>query len=1092
MDQPFRPIPLASLAHWIFGALERRDTVLGIPKGNFQIPDPRLASLFQGRPLAAPLGMAAGPHTQLAQNLVAGWLCGARFMELKTVQVLDELDISRPCIDAADETYNCEWSQELRLEQSFDEYLKAWVLIHALAHRLGLPGPGTHFAMSVGYDLAGLRDPRVLAFVEAMRNPGEALGAAVEAVASAYGPIRGIRIPACLSQHLTLSTMHGCPPEEIERIGRFLLEDLGVHTWIKLNPTLLGPGRLRKLLNGDLGYGIQVPDEAFSHDPALPEALAMVRSLEGTAKRVGLDFGLKLTNTLEVENHRGVFPPKETRMYLSGRALHPLTLRLAQVLRAELGPGLSLSFCGGADALNFPGLVAAGLGPVTVCTDLLKPGGYARLQQYLVNLAGALDRAGAPDLGTYASDPDGTLARLAEEVVRDPRYRGRVRPLDFKGHRKLGPFDCIAAPCVEACPAQQNIPDYLWEAAHGRPDGSLAVILRTNPQPGVTGSVCDHPCTDKCVRAFYDAPLAIREIKRFAYEHGEAPNPAAQAPLGLRVAVVGAGPAGLSAAYSLALLGFEVEVFEAREDPGGMVANAIPAYRLDGKALQGDLERVLQLGVKIHYGRGLGPTLRLSELRAAFSYVFLGVGAARGKRLGIPGEEAAGVWDALAFLEGVADRPQGSLGTRVLVIGGGNSAMDAARSARRLTPHGEVGLVYRRTRAHMPADPEEVSACLEEGVHLHELLAPLRVLAENGRVTGLACAPMRLGPRDASGRPRPVPAEGGERVLPADTILSAISQEPVLDFLEDLDPVRNPDGTLRVSGQGETSVAGLFAGGDAVRGPASIIHAIADGTRAAEEMGRRHGRRLPPEPGLDKGQNPVALMERRGEAHRPQVTVPILPLAARAGFQEVHGSYDAAGAAAEASRCLDCDDVCSLCVTVCPNRANIAFATRPLELALPRLVLRGGRLVAEEGGVFRVAQGVQILNLGDACNDCGNCTPFCPTAGEPYRDKPRFWADRSAFEGSPGDAYHLWKERGSLVLEARIQGLGHRLRRGPAGWSYEGPGCRVLLDGESHALLSTEATGSMEEGEAVDLTPLGPMLLFLENPPDLPVEEAAP
>jgi putative selenate reductase len=1092
MDKPFRPIPLARLARWIFDSLDRHDTVLGIPKGNFQVPDPRFAAPFQGRPLAAPLGMAAGPHTQLSQNLVAGWLCGARFMELKTVQILDELEVSRPCIDAADETYNCEWSQELKLEQSFHEYLNAWVLIHALAHRFGLPDPGTHFAMSVGYNLEGIRHPRVQAFIAAMRGAGPALDAAVAEVASVYPGIRDIAVPDRLSNHITLSTMHGCPPAEIERIARHLITEVGVHTWVKLNPTLLGPERLRDMLNHTLGFDIEVPDLAFEHDPRFPDAMAMVKSLAALAKDRPQEFGLKLSNTLEVVNHRGVFPAGEKMMYLSGRALHPLTLKLAQLVDAELGGTVPLSFCGGADAQNFVDLVADGLSPVTVCTDLLKPGGYARLQQYLVNLSGAFDHLGASSLPDFLAAASGgrgaadTLARHADSAPRDARYHRRARPMDFKGPRALGAFDCIAAPCQEACPAHQNIPDYLWHVAQGAPGAALEVILHTNPQPGVTGSVCDHPCTEKCVRNFYDGPLAIREIKRFAFEQGEVPTPGRGPDLKVSVGIVGAGPAGLSAAYYLARMGFDAQIFESRDSLGGMVGSVIPAYRLDGKALGNDLDRLEHLGVTIHRGITLGRNLSLADLRGRFGYVFLGVGAARGKRLGIPGEDAVGMVDALDFLDAVQAKAPGSLGTRVLVIGGGNTAMDAARSARRLTPEGEVTLVYRRTRAEMPADPAEVQDCIEEGIGLRNLLAPARVVVAEGKVVGLACTPMRLGARDASGRPRPEPSGEPEVILPADTIIPAISQEPELDFLEGLSLERHRDGTLLVSEEGETSQPGLFAGGDAVRGPASVIHAIADGRRVAEAIGRRHGVALPVEPELDKGLSAPGLMAKKAETRSP-LTVPMLPLQARGGFDEVLQSLSPEAAAREAERCLDCDDLCSLCVTVCPNRANLAYATPTVDARLPFLVVRDGKLQPEGDRPFRIAQTVQILNLGDACNDCGNCTPFCPTRGAPYLDKPRFWVDGEAFEESARDAYRLVREGEVLVLEARLGGRRHRLARSTAGLEYRTPEFRARVEPETLRLLDWEALAPLDEGSSFDLQPLGVMAALLHAESVLPV-----
>jgi putative selenate reductase len=719
------------------------------------------------------------------------------------------------------------------------------------------------------------------------------------------------------------------------------------------------------------------------------------------------------------------------------------------------------------------------LGPITTCTDLLKPGGYARLQQYLVNLGAAFDQVGAASLPAFvAAAGRGTaLARHADAAARDPRYRNRPRPLDFKGPRVLGPFDCIAAPCQEACPAHQDIPGYLWHVAQGQPSEALGVILHTNPQPGVTGSVCDHPCTEKCVRNFYDGPLAIREIKRFAFENGEAPAPVRGPARGISVAIVGAGPAGLSAAYYLATMGFDPQVFEAREDLGGMVGSVIPAYRLDGKALGNDLDRLTQLGVQIHRGVALGRDLGLAELRTRFPYVFLGVGAARGKHLGIPGEEADGVVDALAFLDQVAARPVGSLGRRVLVVGGGNSAMDAARSARRLTPEGEVTLVYRRTRAQMPADPAEVHDCIEEGIGLRDLLAPARVVVADGRVVGLACLPMKLGERDASGRPRPIPAGAAEVILPADTVIAAISQEPALDFLEGLSLARRRDGTLEVSDAGETSLPGLFAGGDVVHGPSSVIQAIADGYHAAVEIGRRHGADLPPEPTQDKGQDPVRLLEKKSHSRAP-ITVPVLPVQERGGFEEVLLSLSPEAAAREAERCLDCDDLCSLCVTVCPNRANLAYATPAVHLHLPLLVVREGRLVAEGSEPFRVDQQVQILNLGDACNDCGNCTPFCPTQGAPYRDKPRFWDDPEAFAEPGREGYRMTRENGEMRLEARLGGRGHWLAETGSELVYRSDEVRVVLDADSLAVRGWEACATLPEGQRVSLNQMGVMVVL--------------
>ncbi|HET6439185.1 MAG TPA: FAD-dependent oxidoreductase [Anaeromyxobacter sp.] len=1090
MQKAFRPMPLEDLARWIFRDLSSGETVLGIPRQNLSIPGPRLGLSLVGRRLAAPLGVAAGPHTQLAQNIVAAWLCGARFIELKTVQLKDELEISRPCIDAADETYNVEWSQELRLEESYAEYLHAWVLLHALAHALGLPAPGTLFNMSVGYDLAGIQHPRVQRFIAGMRDASAEIPGAVAAVARAYPAVREVEIPAAVSDHITLSTMHGCPSGEIERIARYLLLDLGVHTWVKLNPTLLGAEPLRQLLNRDAGFDVEVPDAAFAHDPTFSEAMDMARSLAGAVAGRPQAFGLKLTNTLEVVNRRPIFPAREHTMYLSGRALHPLSLHLAKRVREALGLEIPLSFAGGADATNFPQLVAAGLTPVTVCTDLLRPGGYARLGQYLANLDSAVARAGADDLAAYLAACGGVTASLdrhAGEVVGAPRYGRRERPLAFKGARTLSAFDCVAAPCQEACPAQQNVADYLWLIARGRPSEALSVILRTNSLPGVTGSICDHPCTERCVRNYYDAPLAIRELKRFAVERGAAPLPRPAAPGGESVAIVGAGPAGLSAAYHLLQRGLAPVIYEAAARAGGMVAGVIPGYRLARSAIDGDLARLKELGVRIELGQAVGRDLSLEELRRRHRFVFLAVGAQSGKRLGAAGEEAKGVIDALTFLRRVQAGHDPALGSRALVIGGGNTAMDAARTARRVMGAlGQVTIVYRRRRADMPAEPGEVRDCELEGVRLRTLLAPSRIVSREGRVVGLACTPMKLGERDASGRPRPVPSGEPEVVLGAETVIVAVGQELSATFLDAAGVGRTPAGSVLVDpATGETSLPGLFAGGDAVRGASSVVHAIADGRAAAEAIASRCG--LPPtrEPHLEKSTRPAELLSRKA-AQAPPRTVPVLPLSDRGGFAEVVRGFDPEAALAEASRCLDCDELCSLCVTVCPNRALVAYSAAPCSLDLPDLVVRGGRLVPGGRRTLSIEQPVQILKLGGFCNECGNCETFCPTAGAPHRHKPTFWQDDEGFREARGEAYRLERRDGRVVLSARIGGRSHRLERRGAAAEYRSEEVVASLSAEPWALLEARPAVPLAEGHRVELATCAALIALLATEPALP------
>ena len=262
-------------------------------------------------------------------------MCGARYIELKTVQTLDELDVSKPCIDMEDEGYNVEWSQELKVQQSFEEYLRAWVLIHALHHKLGFPGdsPGMVFNLSVGYDLAGIGKPNMQWFLDQVADCSDRKNEIIEQVASYFPAVRDIHIPDRISDNVTLSTMHGCPPDEIEGICEYLMRDRRLQTLVKCNPTLLGPERVRTMINEDLGFtDVVVPDIAFEHDLKYADAVPMLRRLRSTAQDCGLEFGVKLSNTLEVENRRNVFSPDEKMMYLSGRPLHAITVNLAATL----------------------------------------------------------------------------------------------------------------------------------------------------------------------------------------------------------------------------------------------------------------------------------------------------------------------------------------------------------------------------------------------------------------------------------------------------------------------------------------------------------------------------------------------------------------------------------------------------------------------------------------------------------------------------------------------------------------------------------------------------------------------------------------
>ena len=1159
MADGFRPISMEQLTEWVFTELDRKDALFNIPRRAFFVPrrDQRYRLQQQGVELDTPFGVAAGPHTQLAQNIVAAWLVGARVIELKTVQTLDEIEVHKPCIDVEDEGYNVEWSQELRVRQSFDEYLRAWVLIHALHRRFGWPGerPGVLFNMSVGYDYAGILQPNVQWYLEAMGDASAWLPAYVDIVARHEPAVRDIDLPARLSDTITLSTMHGCPPGEIERISRYLLQERGLHTSVKCNPTLLGAERVRRIVNDELGYrDVRIPDEAFGHDLTWADAVPMFRRLRAVAAANGRTFGLKLSNTLEVENWRTAFDRDRT-MYLSGRALHAVTTNLAAAIAEEFRGELPISFAGGADCFNVADLLRTGMRTVTATSDLLKTGGYLRLLQYMEKVDTAFDEVHALDTADYvcksaiarpglaelvpllresarldggielsgaqcgalvdalrAAGPDTravdavrgwaagcgldlsrsaataeltvralarlNLRRYAEAVRSDWRYRKESLRTDrTKTTRRLERFDCIEAPCVDSCPLDQQVPAYMEAVRGGDVAEAVRIVREDNPLPAVLGRVCDHVCEGACVRSHLDQPLAIRQIKRFIMDHALPAASGEAAPrTGRRVAIIGAGPAGLAAAEALARRGVEVTIFEARPYSGGMVGGAIPAYRLPQAQLDQDLVQLERLGVEIRHSMRAGVDVTIEGLRAAgFEAIFVAIGAQVGRRLGLPGEDAEGIVDGISFLRDVRRGRPAPLGRRVGVVGAGDTAMDCARSALRMGATG-VSLIYRRTVDQMPADREEIRALREEGIEIVERARPVSLRVREGRLAGVVCVRTQYrGERDASGRKVPFDVPGSEFEIGLDTLLLAISQHAALDCFGGALPALTPGGYLAVDADTlETSIPGVYAGGDvAAHGPASIVRAAADGKRAARAIARAFGiddaGRAPAEILID----PQELTIRRA---RRQYRVPVesRPLDRRAGFEETVLGYTPEEAQAEAARCLRCDQLCSLCVGVCPNMALLTYEVKPRRADLPALALAGGILAGAGGIPFAVEQRYQVAVLADLCNECGTCVTACPTSGAPYRDKPRLYLDRGAFEAQASNAFLLL---GGTELEGRFDGETHRIEVGET-IRYACPAFRAVLDPETFGVLeATPAAAAF--GVACSLAPAATMATLL-------------
>jgi putative selenate reductase len=476
------PIPLPLLLRRAFLEYQREGKIFDLPQTKFfhGLPGLDLSVTVHGHRAATPLGPAAGPHGQFAQNIVLSWLGGSRIIELKTIQILDELAISRPCIDATNVGYNVEWSQELKLEQSLREYVSAAMFIEILkaSKLMGDVPSETVFDMSAGYNLEGIRSPRVRSWIGSMTNATRVIDELRGGLNSEFARYRDLNFPSCISDTVSLSTFHGCPAGEIESIAEFLMSEMGCHVCVKLNPTLLGQEQVAHLLHDVLGYHeIQLHPPAFENDLQWSEAIQLIPRLWRRASALGKSFSIKFCNTLVVKNHRGVFT--DELMYMSGAPLHVLAMNLVGKFRDAVREPIPVSFSGGLDSNNVADAVAMNFIPVTSCTDLLRPGGYQRLSKYLEKLGDKMRSLGVTRIADFVLHYRGQAdaARgdvhtagllntpiLVAEATANPRYSWEQnRGVPRKIGSKLWVYDCINCDkCVPVCPNDAN---FVYETA---------------------------------------------------------------------------------------------------------------------------------------------------------------------------------------------------------------------------------------------------------------------------------------------------------------------------------------------------------------------------------------------------------------------------------------------------------------------------------------------------------------------------------------------------------------------------------------------------------------------------------------------------
>ena len=883
MSELMIPIPFKELMNWIMTEYRQEGSVFGVHRP--YVAGEKSLPIFGGEMIETPFGPAAGPNTQLAQNIIAGYFAGARFFELKTVQKVDGADlaacISRPCILAEDECYNCEWSTELYVQQAYEEYVKAWCACHILSRVCGLGQPdGFVFNMSVGYDLEGIKGPKIDKYLNEMMDASgtpifqECIKVLREMFPREEDLIAAI--PARISNSVTVSTLHGCPPDEIERIASYLITEKGLHTFVKCNPTLLGYRSARDILDG-MGYDyIAFGEKHFNEDLQYADAIPMFRRLLALAGERGLEFGLKLSNTFPVDVKQSELPSEE--MYMAGKSLFPLTIEMARRVSKEFDGRLRLSYSGGADFFNIDKLFQCGIWPITMATTELKPGGYQRFTQIGEKLE-------ALAFHPFTQVDVNKVEALALAIREDKYHVKAVKPLPRrKLYSKVPLVDCFTAPCKGGCPIGQDIPEYIELCRQGDYAAALKVILEKNPLPFITGTICAHHCMDKCTRTFYDRSVQIRDTKLVAAERGygkvmaqlKTPTPVYD---GKKVAVIGGGPTGMAAAYFCARAGVPTTLFEREAALGGVVRYVIPDFRISDEAIERDAALMRKMGVEVLLST---PAPSVEELkRQGYTHILFAVGAWKPGRLDIPGN----VKPVIAWMRAVKAGQRETLG-HVAVVGGGNTAMDAARLALRAGAESST-LVYRRTKKYMPADAEELELAMADGVKFLELVSPVE--QKDGK---LLCRKMKLGEPDESGRRSPV--DTGETVeIPCDTVISAVGERVDDDELAAYG--------IHVGEKGRPSFAtnlpGVYTAGDVFRGPATVVEGIADAAAFAEEV--------------------------VGHAH--EAAIPEKAIPSRESCIAKKGVL-CESAKREGDRCLACNTVCQVCADVCPNRANVVIA----------------------------------------------------------------------------------------------------------------------------------------------------------------------
>jgi len=964
MGSVMKPIPFPQLINRIQNEYKNTGSVFGIRKEKFFHPSSCNFDFFEKK-ISVPVGVSAGPFTQLAQNILAVYLAGARIITLKTVQTMDGEElrkaVAKPSINALREGYNVEWSTELTVSQAMEEYIKAWFLCHIFAVEFNISEKAdVIFSMSSGYSLEGIRAKKMDDFIEGMKDARNTeiwqrcyeQTAAVVSSFSYFTKADLDSISPEISNRMVISTFYSCPKDEIEKIIIYFLGQKSLHTLVKCNPTLLGYEKCRELLD-EMGYNdISFTDNYFNSDLQLKDAVKILRHMKSLASKIHLGFGVSLTNTFPVEIKKNELSGKE--MYLSGRALFPLSLYTAEKIAESLHAEIPIFYTGGVDFFNIKDILETGIKPVTMVTNLLKSGGPERLHQ----LAQIAEKIEVDDRGINIR----ALHALCGNVLNQNRYKKDSRPPVKKISGGLPVFDCAKAPCAQRCPARMKIPDYLAAVSAGLYEEAFRIMYNDNTSLAITGNICNHECQSNCRRNDYDDPLQIRKAELLAVNHAQKTFieslKGPELKTGDSAAVIGAGPAGIAAAVFLRRNGTAVTVYEKRDKPYGSVQYLIPSFLISNEAILNDYQLAVKTGVDFVFN--VPENFSITELKKKHKFVVIACGAWKNADSVLKkGQEE--LLDSVKFLEESKKTDYSlNLGKKVAVIGGASTAVNCARAAKRNKGVDSVTIIYRRTKEYMRAGTEELEQALAEKISILELLSPHSL--EDGV---LVCDVNSL-EFDSLGS-RILKTTGEKQRLHFDTVINAAGAR-VDSGLFSLNHIRL-NGHLPVTNNNlESSVSDVYIAGNCRTGSCKTVNAIADGKTAAFNILKKL--KIEPDFSIDSEEERAACSSKTGK-----------DAVINSALQKKGVICEDTNGNAGAQRCLSCNVLCEICVDVCPNRANVSV----LQEVKP--------------------QKRQIIHIDSMCNNCGNCAVFCPYDGKPYMDKPAVFCSKEDFDESENPGF---------------------------------------------------------------------------------------